>query len=103
MSLPSKVTSPWIAGPVSPGLSWSSGLPKSFGTLAVGRMMSRGWVTPGGSCRFCLTTMCGVRKTCSKVAMSVSTPVTAIPATSPSFPWGLMSGTSSVVPLPLLL
>ena len=102
-SLPSKVTSPWIALPVSPGLSWSSGLPNSFGTLAVGRMTSRGWVTPGGTCRFCLTSMCGVRNSCSKVAMSVSTPVTAIPATDPSFPSGPRSGTSSVVPLPLLL
>ena len=68
------------------GTERSSGLPKSFGTLAEGRISMRGWVTPGGTAISSLTTIRGVRKTCSKVAITVSTPVTAIPETRPSRP-----------------
>ncbi len=71
---------------------------RASGTLAEGRMRRRGWVTPGGTATSSLTTIRGVRKTCSKVAITVSTPVTAMPEIRPSRPAGLQIRRAQTVP-----
>ncbi len=93
----SKRTSPWTAGPVSPGRSWSSGLPNSLGTDAVGRKIIRGWVTPGGICSPDGRLTLGERNCCSKVPMSGSIWVMTMPEMSPMRPLGERSGASSEV------